>query len=131
LFSFTQRDVRVFIVPSTARFLKAKRDDVEEVRDFRERVEIIVSASYWRRWARRLQTFGFTREDARVLSLGTFGTDSDGSFIGADEILTFDKPMVRLFQMRRQQIQDKLDAMKRDLEPPYDDAELPEVRLLD
>lgn len=123
LFSFTQRDVRIFIVPSTARFLKARHDDVEEVREFRERVEVIVSAPYWRRWARRLQAFGSTREDARVLSLGTFGTDED-------EILTFDKPMANLFRVRQKQIQAKLDAMKRDLEPPYDDAELPDVKLL-
>lgn len=130
LFSFTQRDVRIFIVPSTARFLKARHDDVEEVREFRERVEVIVSAPYWRRWARRLQAFGSTREDARVLSLGTFGTDEDESFLGADEILTFDKPMANLFRVRQKQIQAKLDAMKRDLEPPYDDAELPDVKLL-
>lgn len=103
---------------------------MEEVREFRERVEVIVSAPYWRRWARRLQAFGSTREDARVLSLGTFGTDEDESFLGADEILTFDKPMANLFRVRQKQIQAKLDAMKRDLEPPYDDAELPDVKLL-
>ncbi|MBI4673276.1 MAG: hypothetical protein HY741_16615 [Chloroflexi bacterium] len=80
--------------------MKEWHDDVEEVHDFREHVEIIVSAHYWRRWARRLQAFGFTREDARVLSLGTFGTDQEESFLGADEILTFDKPMVNLFQVR-------------------------------
>lgn len=131
LFSFAQSDVRVFIVPSTDRILKAKHDDAIEVRDFREHVEIIVSAPYWRRWARRLQAFGFTREDARVLSLGTFGTDNDESFLGTDEILTFDKPMVNLFRIRQKQIQAKLDAMKNDLEPPYDEAGLPDVKLLD
>lgn len=121
---------RVFIVGATNNTLKAWYEDVREVRTFKQRVEVIVSARYWRRWARRLQAFGFTREDARVLSLGTFGTDNDESFLGTDEILTFDKPMANLFRMRQKQIQVKLDAMKRDLESPYDEAELPDVKLL-
>ncbi len=136
LFSFARNGKRVFIVSATANIFKKWFDDVEEVNDLRDRVEIIVSARYWRRWARRLQAFGFTREDARVLSLGTFGTDKANSFLGVDQVLTFDKPLVSLFEEKQEGIQEKLEAMtkvtsvKRDLESPYDDAQLPEVKLL-
>lgn len=101
-----------------------------DVRDFRDRIEIIVPTHYWRRWSRRLQRVGFTREDARVLGISTFGTDEEGSFLGVQEFLTFDKPLVTLFEIANEQIKQKLEAMRRNLEPPYDDAELPEVRLL-
>lgn len=130
LFSYEETDTRIFIVPSTHRTLKEWYEDVQEVRDFRDRVEIIVSARYWRRWARRLQQFGFTREDARVLSLGTFGTDEQESFLGVDEVVTFDRGMLNLFQQKREAIQKRLDAMKRDIQPPYDQAKLPKVKLL-
>lgn len=130
LFELETSGTRVFIVGATNNTLKAWYEDVREVKNFKQRVEVIVSARYWRRWARRLQAFGFTREDARVLSHGTFGTDSESSFLGVDEVLTFDKPLVNLFDEKRERIQAKLDAMKRDLEPPYDEAELPDVRLL-
>lgn len=77
-----------------------------------------------------MQRVGFTREDARILGITTFGTDAEGSFLGMQEFLTFDKPLATLFEIANEQIQKKLDAMKRDLELPYDEAELPDVKLL-
>ncbi len=38
-------------------------------------VEVIQVTRYTRRWARRLREHGFTREDAVILSLGTFGAE--------------------------------------------------------
>ncbi|HZQ09788.1 MAG TPA: hypothetical protein VFD70_24640 [Anaerolineae bacterium] len=130
LFAYELSGKRVFIVEATSNIFKEWYEDVREVRDFQNRVEILVSARYWRRWARRLQEFGFTREDARVLSLGTFGTDNAKTFLGVAEILTFDQPMVNLFAERRKQIQQKLDAMKLNIESPYNQAQLPDVRLV-
>ena len=121
---------RLFIVPQTQNILRGYFEGNIKVESFLDRVEVIVSGRYYKRWARRLQEFGFTREDARVLSHGTFGTDDEERFIGVHEVLTFDKPLVNLFDEKRERIQAKLDAMKRDLEPPYDEAELPDVRLL-
>jgi len=88
---------RLFIVPAAANTLKHSFKAHAIVEAFREHTAILLPADYWRRWARRLQQVGFTREDARVLSLGTFGTDEKESFLGVDEVLTFDKPLVALF----------------------------------
>lgn len=121
---------RLFIVPQTKNVLSAFFPKREEVQFFLDRVEVIVSGEYFKRWARRLQEMGFTREDARVLSLGTFGTDEQQSFLGVDEVLTFDKPLVTLFEEKQNKIHDKLEAMKRDVQPPYDHAKLPKVKLL-
>lgn len=121
---------RIFIVPETDNILEKKYKERIEVATFRQHVEVILPAQYYKRWARRLKRVGFTREDARVLSWGTFGTDKEESFLGVAEVLTFDKPMVNLFQIKQEQIQAKLDAMKRGLEPPYNEVELPEVKLL-
>jgi hypothetical protein len=42
---------------------------------FLNQVEVAVSTRYFRRWARRLREHGFSREDAAILALATFGTD--------------------------------------------------------
>ncbi len=126
----TLKGKRIFIVAATDNVIKPFEKKYPDVRDFRDRVEIIVPTHYWRRWSRRLQRVGFTREDARILGITTFGTDAEGSFLGVQEFLTFDKPLATLFEIANEQIQKKLDAMKRDLEPPYDEAELPDVKLL-
>lgn len=128
-FTETLAGKRLFIVPATANVLKYFFGARSEVRIFESRVEIIVPADYWRRWARRLQDVGFTREDARVLSLGTFGTDEQASFLGVDEVLTFDKPLIALFDEKRAAIQSKLDAFKREVKSPYDEAVLPSVKI--
>ena len=120
---------RLFIVPGTGNFLARFYSTHKQVREFRNHVEVIVPARYYKRWSRRLQAFGFTREDARVLSYGTFETDEQESFLGVDEVLTFDKPLATLFEEKQERIQEKLDAMKREVEPPYDDARLPKVTI--
>jgi hypothetical protein len=121
---------RIFIAEATNNVLKPLQGRYPEIYSFRDHVEIIVPSHYWRRWARRLQDFGFTREDARVLGLATFGTDVDGTFLGVSEFLTFDKPLATLFQIEQNNIHDKLEVMKQDLDPPYNEAELPKVTLL-
>lgn len=121
---------RLFIVPQSQNVLRGFFKGDERVESFLDSVQVIVSGKYYKRWARRLQAIGFTREDARVLSHSTFGTDDDEKFVGVQEVLTFDKPLVTLFEIAEEQIQQKLDAMKRDFEPPYENAQLPLVRLL-
>lgn len=126
----TLKGKRIFIVAATDNVIEPLEKKYPDVRDFRDRVEIIVPTHYWRRWSRRLQRVGFTREDARILGISTFGSDAEGSFLGVQEFLTFDKPLVTLFEIANEQIEKKLEAMRRNLEPPYDDAELPDVKLL-
>lgn len=126
----TLNDKRIFIVGATDNILKQLDAKYPEVHDFRNRVEIIVPSHYWRRWSRRLKDFGFTLEDARILGIGTFGTNKEGRFLGVEEFFTFDIPLVTLFELASAQIQSKLDAMKSDIEPPYNEAKLPKVNLL-
>jgi hypothetical protein len=40
---------------------------------------VLRAGRYFKRWARRLREHGFAREDAKILSMGTFGTDAEGS----------------------------------------------------
>jgi hypothetical protein len=121
---------RLFIVPATANVLRRFYGARAEVQTLEKRAETIVPGRYWRRWARRLQAVGFTREDARVLSLATFGTDMQESFLGVDELLTFDKTLATLLDEKRALIQGQLDAFRREVTPPYDAARLPAVVLL-
>ncbi len=126
----TLKGKRIFIVEATDTVLEGLQRKYPIIHDFRDRVEIMVPARYFKRWARRLQEFGFTREDARVLSLGTFGTDAERSLLGVDEVLTFDRPMSNLFAEKKVKIQQRLDAFKREVEPPYNDARLPILKWL-
>ena len=123
------QDHRFFIAPATANVLAHSVREFAIVQSFTRRVEILVPGDYWRRWARRLQDVGFTREDARVLSLATFGTDTENTFLGVDELLTFDKTLIALFDEKHILIQKKLDAFRREVKPPYDDARLPKLSL--
>ena len=123
------QDHRFFIAPATANVLAHSVHELAIVQSFTRRVEILVPGDYWRRWARRLQDVGFTREDARVLSLATFGTDTENTFLGVDELLTFDKTLIALFDEKHILIQKKLDAFRREVKPPYDDARLPKLSL--
>lgn len=55
----------IYIVEATDNVLKPLAEKYPEVRDFRSRVEVIIPSEYWRRWSRRLQSFGFTRARTR------------------------------------------------------------------
>ncbi len=59
--------------------------------------------------------------------MATFGTDEMRSILGVDEVLTFDKSLIPLFSENRARIEERLDAIRREVQPPYDEAKLPEV----
>jgi hypothetical protein len=94
---------------------------------FLERVEVVLPARYFKRWARRLRSYGFAREDAAILALATFGTDDTGTILGMDLVATYDRPMIRHWSGQQEAIQERLTAMQRDLPIPYDRAFLPQV----
>ena len=95
---------------------------------FRERTEVVFPARYFRRWARRLRDQGFTREDAAVLALATFGTDKDAQVLGMHFVVTFDQGMIQQWIAQRGAIRKRLAAMQQNLPAPYRHAPLPEVR---
>jgi hypothetical protein len=96
---------------------------------FRSHTEVIVPARYFKRWARRLRKHGFTREDAAVLALGTFGTDQDAGVLGTQFVATYDQPMINHWLTQQASIQSRLAAMQPHLRPPYSrSVALPVVR---
>ncbi len=82
---------------------------------------------YFKRWARRLRDYGFTREDAAILALGTFSTGNEDGILGMDLVATFDQPMIHQWAMQHTAIQKHLIAMQENLPNPYRQALLPQV----
>ncbi|MCL4861262.1 MAG: hypothetical protein KJZ93_17735 [Caldilineaceae bacterium] len=99
--------------------------DVQVVHRF---VQVLRPARYFKRWARRLRTHGFTREDAKVLALATFGVDPATNALGVEQIATFDQPMVHHVAYLQDRLTHRLKAMAVQLPTPYALARLPVVR---
>jgi len=99
----------------------------DEVCDFLAEVEVIQVTRYTRRWARRLREHGFTREDAVILSLSTFGTDLAGVILGVDAVITLDLPLINNFHTHKTALNRRLRAMTRQLPTPFRHASLPEL----
>ena len=93
---------------------------------FLGRVEEAQPTRYFKRWARRLRDY-FTREDAAVLALATFGTSKDTDVLGMYFVATFDQPMINQWSLQQNKIEERLEAMRRDLRAPYDRVTLPQV----
>ncbi len=96
-----------------------------EVRTFLATVEQLESARYLKRWARRLREYRFSREDALILALATYGTNSKHKMLGVDVLLTLDKPFLKNFHDNQDQLETRLLAMTTQLPPPYRFAMLP------
>lgn len=119
-------DVSMTITPETANIL-SRRSDALEVRIFLDRVSVMRRGRYFKRWARRLREHGFTREDAKTLSYGTFGLDPTELVLGASVVVTFDQHLTRNFTTNREVLIRRLKAMTAQLRAPYRDARLPEI----
>lgn len=91
------------------------------------RVKVITPARYFKRWARRLRDYGFTKEDAAILALASFGTNEARNILGTDIIATFDQPMINQWSVRHSAIEARLEAMQNDVSVPYSLAKLPQV----
>lgn len=97
---------------------------------FLRRVQIAMPTHYFTRWSRRLHQFGFTPEDARLLALGTFGTNHRRDILGMHYFVTNDHPLTNLWRQRQTEIERRFNAMSRQLSAPYDQARLPKLQLL-
>ena len=129
-----RRGDALLIVPPTHNVLEliaAYSPHAIVVRRFLATVDVLSPMRYTRRWARRLRDFGFTREDAAVLALGTFGSVASEATLGAACILTLDQPMHRNWATRFGAIAARFEAMQADLTEGYRGATLPRVLLLD
>jgi hypothetical protein len=126
LYAGVQDRFTAYITPQSLHIME-RLSARDEVRDFLEEVEVIQATRYARRWARRLREHGFTREDAAILSLGTFGTDMAGRILGVDAVITLDLPFVNNFYTHKTTLNRRLRAMTRQLPVPFQHASLPEL----
>jgi hypothetical protein len=98
-----------------------------EIRLFLDTVEVMYAGKYFKRWARRLREHGFTREDAKVLGLTTYGTDAAGEILGVEVMVTFDRSLINSYGARRPTLERRLQTMTAQLSLPFREAGLPEV----
>lgn len=126
LFTAEQTQIPLFISIETHHILEryGPHPDIEVFRRF---VRVLYPARYFKRWAHRLRQHGFTREDAKVLALATFGSDLQGTFLGIEQIATFDQPFVNHVQNLRGHLTHRLQSMTGQLPLPYHWASLPVV----
>jgi hypothetical protein len=130
LFQGRSPATRLFIIPPSANVARSlarlpRYSDV--IHPFLNQVEVALPTRYFKRWVRRLCDHGFTREDAAVLALATFGTDKQGATLGMEFVATYDRPMIQHWSGQGEAIQERLVAMRRNLPSPYDNATLPRV----
>ena len=122
--------IALFILPQTHNLLKRLEclsRYVVLIRSFLAATQVIHPAQYFKRWARRLREYGFTKEDAEVLALATFGTTPNRDILGMHLVATFDQPMINQWSAQQVEIQKRLLNMRRNFAPPYCYASLPTV----
>ena len=126
----SSRNITLFILPQTYNLLKRLNHlsrYVVIIRRFLAATQVSYPARYFKRWARRLQEYGFTKEDAEVLALATFGTTPNGDILGMHTVVTSDQPMINQWRAYHGEIQERLSNMQRNLEDPYCHVSLPTV----
>jgi hypothetical protein len=114
--------------PETANILRRlKARYLAEVLVFSALVSTMQPGRYFKRWARRLREYGFTREDPIILALGTFGYDPENSFFGVTAVVTLDQPLINNLEVHRDALLQRLASMTRQLAMPFYEATLPEL----
>jgi len=116
----------MFISAETANIM-GRFSTWKEIRLFLDTVEVMYAGKYFKRWARRLREHGFTREDAKVLGLATYGTDAAGGILGVEVMVTFDRLLINNYEVQRPALERRLQAMAAQLSLPFREAGLPEV----
>jgi hypothetical protein len=124
-------ECKLFVAQEIVHILGRKEDNSTTlaVQAFLKRVSVLKRTRYFKRWARRLRQMNFTREDAIVLSLATFGTDKAGEILSVSVIVTFDQRLISKYTHELAVIRGRFEAMVAGLEPPFYYARLPEVML--
>lgn len=91
-------------------------------------VDVLFPTRYYNRWSRRVrETSGLSREDAAIIALASFGTNSAGSILGTHAVVTYDQPMVNGYRQNLPLLQRRLRAMSNQLPVPFYFAKLPEI----
>ena len=126
-----KRGDELFIAQEAANLIRAHGHELApgESLMLLRRVKVLYPGHYFKRWARRLHKRTFTREDAKVLALGAFGTDADGKILGVHIVVTLDQAMLRKWDRDVQPIAEHLHKMVVNLQEPFSLAKLPRVQL--
>lgn len=122
--------VNLFIVPASRSVLDLLRRlprYAGVIRTFLDRTEAAFPTRYFTRWSRRLQEYGFTPEDARVLALASFGSNEGGTILGMHWVATYDQPLMSLWSQKQAAIARRLKAMSGQIPHPYSQVKLPKV----
>lgn len=127
------RSVDLFIAPASANILGRlqsipRYDPLIQL--FLRRTQVASPTRYFTRWSRRVREFGFAPEDARMLALGSFSTNQARDVLGMHCFITYDHPLVNLWDRKHDEITRRINAMRRQLTAPYDLVEVPNVQLL-
>ncbi len=122
--------IELFITPQTESLLRRLENLPRYavlIRRFLGATKVTRPARYFKRWARRLREYSFTKEDAGVLALATFGTTEGVDILGMHVVATFDQPMMNQWSAQQAKIQRRLSNMRRNLRGPYAQVSLPIV----
>lgn len=122
-----RRQARIFI--SEASFnVPQQRLHYNEAIIFLNSVEVLTPTRYHTRWARRIrETAKLTREDAAMIALATFGTNSSHTILGMDRLITYDLAMINGYLNYQSRLSARLQAMTNQLDPPFSNATLPQL----
>lgn len=123
-------NITLFILPQTYNLLKRLNHLSRYaviIRHFLAATQVSYPARYFKRWTRRLKEYGFTKEDAEVLALATFGTNSNGDILGMHILATSDQPMINQWRTCHSDIQKRLLHMQQNFQTPYCHVSLPTV----
>jgi len=94
--------------------------------------DVLYPSKPFKRWLRNVKdATNMTGEDAKVLAYATFGTNIAGTILGCEKLLTLDKGLANEFEWKKKTMVSSLRRLKKRLPAPYQEAELPEIVLLD
>jgi hypothetical protein len=117
---------RLKITPELQHLL-AMPDNRDVARPLLQYFRVLSPGRYLKRWRRRLTEEGFSREDALILSYGSFGFDPIEKTFGVEVVLTNDLNMKTRYERGFGRIQERFQRMTRQLKSPYRLSALPEI----
>jgi hypothetical protein len=91
-------------------------------------VQVLYPSKYFKWWVRHIQdTTSLTREDAVILTYGTFSTTTAGNILGVETITTTDTNFDSEYNHQRKKLQTRLNSIVQNLGPPWNQARLPKM----
>lgn len=86
---------------------------------------------YHKRWSRRIHKHTtITREDAKLITYATFGTNYERNILGVEYILTTDSSMYNEYYHQYDYLKKSHESMIKNLDPPFNNSKLPEIILI-